>query len=245
MSCVIVTGASGDIGYSIAYDLAKNGYNVLCTYNTGKESALKLQEQIQNETKSKCKIVMCDVTNEDDVKRVVSLAEYEFGGIVGLVNNAGVSLVKLFTETSIEDDDKVFSVNYKGTFLMTKYVSKKMISQNYGSIVNISSMWGEYGGSLESSYSASKAAVIGLTKALSKELGPSNIRVNCICPGVIDTKMNSHLSKEDINALIEKTPLGRIGKPCDVAKLCTFLISDNSSFITGDVIMCDGGICSL
>lgn len=243
--CVIVTGASSGIGYACALDLAKNGYNVVCTYNNNEDGANKLKNEIENETNSKCVIIKCDVRNEEDIRRVVSKAEFEFEKIIGLVNNAGISLVKLFLETNAVDDQNVFDVNYKGTFLFSKYVGKHMVNVGTGSIVNISSMWGEIGGSMESSYSASKSAVIGLTKALSKELGLSGIRVNCICPGLIDTEMNSHLKKEEIDELIEKTPLSRIGKTSDVANLCTFLISDKSSFITGDVIMCDGGISTL
>ena len=168
-----------------------------------------------------------------------------FGRLDVLVNNAGISLIKLFEDTSCEDNKNIFDVNYVGPFEITKRVAKVMINQGYGSIVNISSMWGIYGGSCESAYSASKAALIGLTKALSKELGPSGIRVNCVCPGVIDTDMNKNLTDETKMELIEKTPLHRLGNAKDVGELVSFLISDKASFITGQAILVDGGINSI
>ena len=243
--CCIITGASRGIGRACALTLANKGYNLVCTYKEREEDALSLQEEISKLNKGKCVIFKCDVSNSNDLSRLVSKAEYEFSEIVGLVNNAGISLIKLFKDTTYEENKKVFDVNYVGTFDLTQKVSKVMINQGYGSIVNISSMWGLYGGSLESSYSASKAAIIGLTKALAKELGPSNIRVNCVCPGVIDTDMNACLSTETKNDLIEKTPLHRLGDARDVAELVSFLIQDISSFITGQVISVDGGINSI
>ena len=152
-----------------------------------------------------------------------------------------MGLYKLITDTTDAEWDKVFSVNMKSAFKITNGFLKEMIVNQRGKIVNISSMWGLVGASMEVAYSASKSALIGYTKALAKELAPSGINVNCVCPGVIDTPINARFSKEDMAALKDETPLGRIGKPKDVAELVAFLCSDNSDFITGQIIACDGG----
>lgn len=244
-NCCIVTGADRGIGRACALSLAKEGYNLLCTYKEREKEALSLKSEIESLKLGKCEIFKCDITLHDDISRLVSKAEYEFGGVSGLVNNAGVSLIKLFTETTEEENRRILDVDYLGMFELTKKVTKIMINQGFGSIVNISSMWGLHGGSCESAYSGAKAAVIGLTKALSKELGPSGIRVNCVCPGVISTDMNASLSEETLDELKEKTPLLRLGQAEDVGNLVSFLISDKSSFITGQVISVDGGISSI
>ena len=241
--CVIITGASRGIGKACAMLLSEK-YNVICTYNNSYDDAISIEREINSRGYGKCVFVKCDVTKITDIVNVFAKAD-EYGGLIGVVNNAGVSLVSLMQDTPEIDHKYLFDVNYKGTFDVIKIALRRLINQKRGSIVNISSMWGQYGGSMESAYSASKAAVIGLTKSLSKELGPSNIRVNCICPGVIDTDMNKHLSDDDKCDLIEKTPLMRLGKPSDVANLVDFLISDKSSFITGQVIGVDGGINSI
>ena len=159
-----------------------------------------------------------------------------------MVSNAGISQISLFTDITEEQFDGICGVNFKGTFLTLKLAAKHMIRQKRGSIVTVSSMWGQTGGSCEAVYSATKAAVIGLTKALAKELGPSGIRVNCVCPGVIDTEMNSNLTDGDVATLEEETPLCRIGKPSEVADLIYYLCSEKSSFVTGQIISAGGGI---
>ena len=164
-----------------------------------------------------------------------------FKSIDVLVNNAGVSLTKLITDTTLIEWDKVFDVNVKSAYLITNKVLKGMISKQYGKIINVSSMWGLVGSSMEVCYSASKASLIGFTKALAKEVGPSNINVNCVCPGVIDTPMNAHLTQEDLSDIASETPLNRIGTPEEVADLVYFLGSEQSKFITGQVNSCDGG----
>ena len=158
-----------------------------------------------------------------------------------LINCAGVSLFKLIQDTTEEDYLKVFNANFKSTLLITAKVSKHMISEKFGRIINISSMWGVVGASMESLYSASKGAINNLTLSLAKELGPSGITVNAICPGLIDTKMNKALTKDTIKDIVENTPINRIGLPKDVAELVEFLSSDKASFITGQIITVDGG----
>ena len=165
-----------------------------------------------------------------------------FGGVDVLVNNAGVSSFGILQDISEEEWDRVFGINVKGAFLCAKAALGHMIRNHGGVIVNISSMWGLVGASCEVHYSASKAALIGMTKALAKELGPSGIRVNCVAPGVIDTDMNSKLTEDDLAVLREETPLGKIGKPSDVAASVMFLASDGGKFITGQVISPNGGI---
>jgi 3-oxoacyl-[acyl-carrier protein] reductase len=168
----------------------------------------------------------------------------EFGGIDALVCNAGISLPVLFTQTTEEEYDRVFSVNTKGVFFLSQAAAKEMISAGKGAIVNVSSMWGVAGASGEVAYSASKAAVIGLTKALAKELAPSGIRVNCVAPGVTDTEMNACYDEDAMEALSERTPLGRIADPREIAEAIFFLASEKASFITGQTLTADGGFIS-
>ena len=158
-----------------------------------------------------------------------------------LVNCAGISHFQQIQDTTSLDFDKAMNTNLKSTILLTAQVSKHMISEKFGKIINISSMWGVVGSSMESLYSASKGAINALTLSLAKELGPSNITVNAICPGLIDTKMNKNLSKETISSIINETPLNKIGTPKDVANLVEFLLSDKADFITGQIITIDGG----
>ena len=202
-------------------------------------------ENLENELREKGTDVFCrkcDVSSKEDVRSYFNEAEKSLGRITALVNNAGVSLQKLFTDVTEEEAERVFDINVKGAFNCCQEALPSMIREKQGKIVNISSMWGICGASCEVHYSASKAAVIGLTKALAKEVGPSSINVNCVCPGVIDTKMNAHLSEDDMNAHREEIPLMRIGTPRDVAETVYFLCSDKADYITGQIISVDGGM---
>lgn len=236
MKNVLITGGSRGIGKKCVYEFIKNGYRVFLNYNNSKNEAEKIAE------KTGAVIVKADVSNANEVKKMANYIHENYGKIDIIVNNAGISQIKLFTDISENDWDNMFDVNIKSMFLVTKAFVNDMISKQYGKIINISSMWGVTGGSCEVHYSASKAAVIGFTKALAKELGPSKICVNCIAPGVIETEMNSHLSEEDMKEICNETPIERIGKPEEVAKSVMFLASDNADFITGQVINVDGGM---
>ena len=181
-----------------------------------------------------------DIADLSDCRRTVSKAMMEFGRIDVLVNNAGIALSRLFTETDEAVYDRVFDVNMKGMFFLTRAAAKEMVAAGGGSIVNLSSMWGISGASGEVAYSASKAAVIGFTKALAKELAPSHIRVNAVAPGVIDTDMNACYSEDTLRMLAEKTPLGRLGTPEEIAS-CVCFLAEDATFLTGQVLTADGG----
>ena len=194
---------------------------------------------LAKETKS---LAICaDNACESEVISAVKKANDFFGSVDVLINNAGISSFSLFTDITSEEWRKIFAVNVDGAFYFTKAVLPKMIQKKQGRIINVSSMWGVSGSSCEVHYSAAKAALIGMTKALAKEVGPSGITVNCIAPGVISTDMNASLSGEDIKALKEDTPLGKIGLPRDISNTAYFLSSDDAGFITGQIISVDGG----
>ncbi|MBQ8807908.1 MAG: SDR family oxidoreductase [Clostridia bacterium] len=233
---VFITGSSRGIGASAAKLFYENGYNVIINYNNSEKAALELSQKLPGSL-----LLKGDVSNEDDVKSMLEKAILHFGKIDVLINNAGISITGLLSDISLKEWERLFSVNVTGTFLMSKYASKHMISNHSGKIINVSSIWGVCGASCESCYSASKGAVIAFTKALAKELGPSGITVNCVAPGFIDTDMNSDISSEDKKAFCEDTPLERIGTAEDVSKTLLFLASDNADFITGQIINCDGG----
>lgn len=238
---VVITGASGGIGSEIARVFAKNGWNVAIMYMNSADEAKKLEKElISYGSRTYCR--NCDVRNIKEVEDFFTLAEENLGVIDALVNNAGVALQKLFCDVTAEEADRIFDINVKGSFNCTKAVLPSMIRRKSGKIVNISSMWGICGASCEVHYSASKAAVIGFTKALAKEVGPSSINVNCVAPGLIDTKMNANLNDEDIKMLTDEIPLMKIGKPSDVAHAVYFLCSEQADYITGQVISVDGGM---
>ena len=240
MKTVLITGASKGIGKGIALKFASEGYNIILNYNNSEEQAINLSKDIEN-MGVKCLTIKADVSKEDEVKKMVDISLKTFGSIDVLVNNAGVSLYKLFQQTSNNEIERVFGVNTFGVINTTKAVVPSMISVKCGKIINISSIWGKVGASMETIYSASKGAVISLTLALAKELAPSGICVNCVCPGVIETDMLNNLNDEEKNDLKEMTPLERLGLPKDIANMVYFLASDNADFVTGQVITVDGG----
>lgn len=242
MKTVIITGASKGIGRQTAKVFAKAGWGVTINYNKSKQQAIELLKEIKDNGGNAI-IVKADISEEKQVEYLFKQSyDYFKKGADVLINNAGISLEGLFTDIKTEDFKKLFDINVFGTMLCTKMALPYMISQKKGCIINISSIWGITGASCEVHYSASKAAIIGFTKALAKETGLSGVRVNAIAPGVIDTDMNKNLSKKDIESLKEQTPLNKIGKTSDIAELALFLASEKADFITGQVISSNGGI---
>ncbi len=239
MKTILITGASGGIGSEIAKKFAKSNNNIILVYNKNKKSVQNMKQTFKN---CHLEIFQCDLKNTEQINSMVAKVIKNHKKIDCLINCAGISKYQLIQDTTDADYYEVFDTNLKSTIMLTSAVSKHMISEHYGKIVNISSMWGVVGASMESLYSASKGAINTLTLSLAKELGPSNITVNAICPGLIDTKMNNCLNENDKLAIVESTPLGRIGKPEDVANLVKFLTSDKASFITGQIITVDGGL---
>ncbi|QNU68804.1 SDR family oxidoreductase [Ruminiclostridium herbifermentans] len=237
---VLITGASKGIGYETAKLFAQSGYNVVINYNKSKEAAISLMNEL---LEKKCSVmaVQADVSCKEQVDSMINSVNKQFGDIDILVNNAGIAKQRLFTDISTQEWDNMFDINVKGMFLCCQGVLPAMIRNKSGKIINISSIWGITGASCEVLYSATKAAVIGLTKALAKELGPSGIQVNCVAPGVIDTDMNSDLDMDSIEELKDQTPLGTIGKCIDVAETIAFLAHEKANFITGQVISPNGG----
>ena len=240
MKTAIVTGGATGIGKAISSLLAECGYNVVIGYNKSFNAAKELETNLIEKGFSAVSF-KCDVTNSSDTDGIVEFTLNKFGKIDVLVCNAGIAQQKLFTELTDDDWANMINTNLTGCFNCCRAASKPMITKHSGSIVNISSMWGISGASCEVHYSASKSGVIGLTKALAKELAPSNIRVNCVAPGVIKTHMLASFSNEDLEQLRTETPLARLGTPEDIAQAVLFLCGDNSSFITGQVLSVDGG----
>lgn len=241
MKVAILTGASGGIGKAVAIRLIKDGYFVIAQYNTDKDGIESIKHRLNDSEKNYLYAIKADLSSTKNIDEMMDSVLKSFPHVDVLINNAGVGLYKLIDQTSENEWDRLFDINVKSAYYITNKVLGGMIDKKYGKIVNVSSMWGMVGASMEVAYSASKAALIGYTKALAKELAPSGINVNCVCPGVIDTPMNARFSKQDMLELAEQTPLGRIGKPEDVAELISFLCSEKSDFITGQVVACDGG----
>ena len=237
---VLVTGASRGIGLATARLFAANGHPTVLNYNCSREPAFQAASEI-NASGGMAIAVKADVSEPEEVAAMFEAANEQFGVVDILVNNAAIARQSLFTDVDYDEWRRTFSVNVDGMFLCCKAALPYMLRGHRGNIINISSMWGQVGASCEVLYSATKAAVIGLTKALAQEVGPSGIRVNCVAPGVIDTEMNSHLSPDDLRALADNTPLMRLGTPEEVAGAIYFLASDNASFITGQVICPNGG----
>ena len=228
MKMVLVTGGVRGIGKSIALKFLQKGYRVCAVYSRDEVSAEEMKKQ-------GVEVFRADVSCESDVTALFQ----KIGAVDVLVNNAGVSLIKQIQDVSYEDFQRVMSINVGGAFLCSREATKGMIDKKSGLIVNISSVWGEVGGSCESVYSASKAALLGFTKALAKELGWSGIRVNCVSPGVIDTPMNAHFSDAEISALRDEIPMGRIGNGEDVANAVLYL--EENEYVTGIDLPVNGG----
>lgn len=233
---VLITGASRGIGAATAEIFADNGYNVIINYNKNHERA----KQIASKTGGN--LIQADVSDIAQTEKMIDSIISEYGKIDVLVNNAGISVTGTFDSISDEDARRLFDVNIFGTFNCTKLVLPHMLRRKYGKIINVSSMWGQVGASCEVHYSASKAAVIGFTKALAKEVGPSGITVNCVSPGFISTDMTACYTKEEVNAICEEIPVGRTGSPYEVAQAVFYLASEQATYITGQVLGINGGM---
>ena len=235
MKTVLITGGSRGIGREIVRAFSKNGYNVAFTYRTSRDEA----ELLSRETGALA--IAADSRLESEVISAVDKTVAAFGGVDCLVNNAAISSFSLFTDITLDEWNDMIAVNLTGAFLYSKHVIPDMLKKKKGRIINITSMWGLVGASCEVHYSAAKSGLIGMTKALAKELGPSGITVNAVAPGVINTEMNSKLTEADKEALVNDTPLMRIGDTRDVADAVLFLAGDGASFITGEVLNVSGG----
>lgn len=235
---ILVTGASHGIGKAIAKFMAENNYTVVANYNNSLESAV----QFQNELKEKnihIDIFKADVSKRDEVKKMIDFIIEKYKKIDVLINNAGISSFNMFSDITDIEWNNVINTNLYSAFCVTQEVLPYMIHQKNGCIINISSVWGLVGSSCETLYSISKAGLDGMTKSLAKELGPSNIRVNSIAPGFIDTNMNKNLSQDTIDSIKEDIPLGRVGSPSSIARCVNWLVEDD--FTTGQIISVNGG----
>lgn len=240
MKTVWITGASGGIGNAAARLFASEGYQVAAGYCRGRDSAESLCDALREEGYA-AEAFGADLRDPAAAPRTLRAIQETFGNVDVLVNNAGIAQQKLLTDMTDDEWRQMFAVNVDSVFYTCRTVIPQMVRRHAGAIVNVSSVWGIRGASCEAAYSASKAAVIGLTKALAKELGPSGIRVNCVAPGVIDTPMNACFDGETMAALADETPLCRIGTPQEAAEAIWFLASDRARFITGQTLSADGG----
>lgn len=235
---IIVTGASRGIGAAIVKMLAKEDYNIVLNYNKSEEIAKKMQEEFTKQGKN-VEIFKADVSKREEVKKLIEFTINKLKKIDVLINNAGISQTRLFTDITDEDWNNMLNVNLNSVFYMTQEIVPYMIHEKEGCIINISSIWGITGAACETHYSVAKAGVDAMTKSLAKELGPSNIRVNSIAPGIIDTDMNKYLSDEDLANIEDEIPLGKVGNPETVAKCVKWLIEDD--YTTGQIIGINGG----
>lgn len=239
---VLVTGASGGIGRAVAEKFARNGYRVVLHYHSGKERATVLQKQLEAQG---CTVmpVQADLRDSAQVQNMIEHIMTHWGDVDVLINNAGVAQQKLFTDITDEEWRNMFAVHVDGAFYCSRAVLPSMIHRKQGCIINVSSMWGQIGGSCEVHYSAAKGALQAMTQALAKEVGPSGIRVNCVAPGVILTEMNTRMfDEETLNVLKEETPLEKLGEAEDVANMIYFLATEDAGFITGQIIGVNGGM---
>lgn len=237
---VLITGAARGIGLAAAELFARSGYNVLINYRTSEEAALSLCGALERDGLSAA-VFRADVTDRAAVEAMTYYCAARFGGIDVLVNNAGLTRTTLFVDITEEEWDEILAVNLKGVYLCTRAALRYMLPKKKGKIINISSIWGLVGGACEAHYSAAKAGVIGLTKALAKELGPSNIQVNCIAPGAVATGMLSGYTAGELDELRRQTPLQRLGRPEEIAACALFLASPAADFLTGQVLSPNGG----
>ncbi len=235
---VVVTGGSKGIGAEIVKTLANEGYKIVLNYNKSEENAKKIQEELFNEG-IKIEIFKADVSKREEAKKLIKFALEKFNTIDILINNVGIAQEKIFTDITDTDWNYMLQNNLNSAFYCTQEVVETMIHNKKGCIINISSIWGITGASCEVAYSTTKAAINGFTRALAKELGPSNIRVNAIAPGIIDTQMNSNLTAEELENIKNEIPLEKIGKPKDIAKCVKWLIEDE--YTTGQIISINGG----
>jgi 3-oxoacyl-[acyl-carrier protein] reductase len=237
---VLITGSSRGIGRAMAQVFAWNDYNVVINYVQAEREARELEQKL---IKQGCNVFVCraDVTKKEQVTAMIATGEKLFGSIDLLINNAGISQFKLFTEVSEAEWEMMLNTHLKGMFNCCQAVLPQMIRRKKGKIINISSIWGLIGASCEVPYSTAKAGMIGFTKALAKEVGPSGIRVNCIAPGIVKTEMNEGLTESEKKQLREETPLLRFGRPEEIAHLALYLASPEADFITGQVISPNGG----
>ena len=237
---IVITGSSRGIGAAIALELASEYTNIIINYNKNKNRALEVLSKTR-EKNCNSVIYQADVSDYNQAQNLINHAIEQFGKIDILINNTGISKQSLFTDISVKEWHEIFDTNINSMFYCTQIAARNMIKNNYGKIINISSIWGMTGASCEVHYSASKAAVIGFTKALAKELGPSNITVNCVAPGIVNTDMNKFFTPEISQELKYSTPLGRFCEPEEIAKTVKFLFSPDADFITGQVISPNGG----
>jgi 3-oxoacyl-[acyl-carrier protein] reductase len=236
MKTVLVTGGSRGIGKAIVYKFSKAGYNVILNYNKSEEAAIKIANELDN-----VKPFRADVSVRSEVEDMFEFIKKTYGYIDVLINNAGIAHYGLFQNVSLEDWNHMIGVNLTGVFNCTQLAIPDMINRKNGKIINISSTWGMVGASNEVIYSAVKAGVIGMTKALAKEIGPSNINVNCIAPGIIMTDMVNDCTIEELDEITNQIPLQRIGCTDDIANMALFLASDEANYMTGQVISPNGG----
>jgi len=237
---VLITGSARGIGRTTARMFAENDFNVVINYLHSKQDACSLATELENLGHS-VMTYRADVSRREQVEGMVASCISHFGSVDILVNNAGIAQQKLFTDITEDDWDRMLDVHVKGIFHCCQCVLPFMINRKQGKIINISSIWGMTGASCEVHYSTAKAAVIGFTKALAKELGPSNIQVNCVAPGIIETDMNAALEEAERDVLLQDTPLMRFGTPADIAHAVFYLASDKADFLTGQVISPNGG----
>jgi 3-oxoacyl-[acyl-carrier protein] reductase len=235
---VLVTGGSRGIGAEIVKILAKENYSIVSNYNHSEKQAIQIQQELQKQEKT-IKIFKADVSKREEVKKLIQFTIKTFGTIDILINNVGIAQEKLFTDITDDDWNTMLNTNLNSVFYCTQEVLPEMLRKKEGCIINISSIWGITGSSCEVAYSTAKAGINGMTKALAKELGPSNIRVNAIAPGIIDTSMNDYLTKEEKQAIEQEIPLEKIGKPIDIARCVKWLIEDE--YTTGQIISVNGG----